>query len=236
MAQIQARLEAQAEERERIARELHDTLLQGFQGLVLRFQAVMKKIPDHDPARNMLEMALDRAEQVLLEGRHRVRDLRETARVSNDLPERLMKCADELLQVHRADFCFDLVGTPETLNAIVIEEIYAIGREALRNAFIHSQASTIGIETAYSTDIFRMVVRDNGIGIMTDAVKNERLGHWGLAIMRERATKIGADLNIRTRVGVGTEIVLRVTASIAYPVTRKPPRYLCLNPFAGREA
>ena len=236
LAQIHTRLEARMEERRRISRELHDTFLQGFHGIVLRFQAVMKKMPENDPARDVLEMALDRAEQVLFEGRQRVHDLREITTLCNELPERLMKCANELLEDYPVDFRFSLVGTPETLNAIVIDEICAVACEAIRNAFTHSQASKIEIDTTYGLHSFRVIVRDNGVGITPEAAKNNRLGHYGLAIMRERATKIGGDLNIWTRVGMGTEIDLRVDSSIAYSAARDRLRRVWLNPLVGKGA
>jgi signal transduction histidine kinase len=230
LAQIHTRLEARMEERRRISRELHDTLLQGFHGIVLRFQAAMKQMPEHDPARDVLEMALNRAEQVLFEGRQRVHDLRENTALCNELPERFTKCANELLENYPGDFRFSVVGAPETLNAIVIDEICAVACEALRNAFNHSRASTIEIEVTYGLHNFRVIVRDDGVGIPSDATKNKRLEHYGFAIMRERATKIGAELNVWTRVGVGTEIDLRVDSSIAYSADRDPLRRVWLNP------
>jgi len=93
-AQVQQRLGARLEERVRIARELHDTLLQGFQGLILRFHTVMKTIPEDHPARNLMENTLDRADEILLEGRERVRDLRQDE-ISNELPDRLAACGEE---------------------------------------------------------------------------------------------------------------------------------------------
>src|SRR5262249_53192060 len=83
-AAARARLEERITERERIARELHDTLLQGLQGLILRFQSVATRIPPHDPVSEMMESALTRADQVLIESRDRVKDIRFSTQATAD--------------------------------------------------------------------------------------------------------------------------------------------------------
>ncbi len=92
------RLEERVVERERIARELHDTLLQGFQGLMLRFQAVANRMPPQEPIRQMMESALERADQVLIDGRNRVRDLRSVDGTAGDLLEALKETGRELAE------------------------------------------------------------------------------------------------------------------------------------------
>ena len=84
-AQVRSRLEARLAERERIARELHDTLLQGIQGLIWRFQAATDRIPATEPAKELMERSLDRADQLLAESRDKVKDLRPTATAARDL-------------------------------------------------------------------------------------------------------------------------------------------------------
>jgi signal transduction histidine kinase/ligand-binding sensor domain-containing protein len=214
--QIQGRLNERMAERERIARELHDTLLQGFQGLVLRFQAVMKQLPQQGPARAMMEKALDRADDVLLEGRQRVRDLRSEAATLNELGETLKSYGSELADDGSVVFTLAVIGTPKVLDSIVADESYRIGREALSNAFRHAHAAKIEVEITYDRATLRVRVRDDGVGMDQTTLNGGRPGHWGLSGMRERAERIGGELSIWSNHGVGTEIDLTVPAKVAY--------------------
>ncbi len=218
-AKVQERLDGRLEERERIARELHDTLLQGFQGLMLRFQAVMKMLPEHGPAQQMMERVLDRADQVVLEGRQRVRDLRAEEITDDDLPKKLMCCGKELAQDYAPLFTFSIVGVARVLDPAVYNDTYWIGREALINAFQHSRSAKIEVEITYDRAGVRLTVRDDGSGLDQATLERGREGHWGLAGMRERAQKIGAQLNIWSRSGVGTEVKLTIPAEVAYPTS-----------------
>jgi len=221
--QVQQRLLARLEERERIARELHDTLLQGFQGLMLRFQAVLKKIPEREPARQMLEQALDRADEVLLEGRQRVRDLREEGTGSNDLANNLARYGDELARDHSLRFSLAVLGTAQPIDPTVSAEAYRIGREALANAFQHANAANIEAEVTYDRSMVRLTIRDDGRGLDQETINRGRAGHWGLSGMRERAQTIGAQLSIWSNAGAGTEIDLTIPSRIAYARDRKLP-------------
>jgi signal transduction histidine kinase len=96
-------------------------------------------------------------------------------------------------------------------------EVFRIAREALRNAFSHSQGHLIETEMAYTESLFRLRIRDDGKGIdPNERVRAERTGHWGLKGMRERAEHLGGELEVWSEPGAGTEIELRVPASIAY--------------------
>jgi signal transduction histidine kinase len=217
VGQVRGRLEERMSERERIARELHDTLLQGFQGLILRFHAITLQMPASGGTRKILETALERADEVLAEGRDRVNDLRVTPDPSIDLSQALAQVARELSQEHSVDFNVAVEGEREPLHPIVRDEAFRVGREALINAFRHAQAKRIEIEVAYSRHEIRLRLRDDGSGIDKDILEAEgKRGHWGIRGMRERAQKIGAQLTIWSRPGAGTEVELRVPASVAY--------------------
>lgn len=216
-AEITARLGERLQERERIARELHDTLLQGFQGITLRVQGVAKNIPAHDPLRKMLDDVLDRADGVLREARQRVRDLRRRTTDENDLADRLTKCGEELAKDHTATFTLAIVGELKALESTVQDEACRIVGEALTNAFRHASASKIETEVTYDSSALHIRVRDDGVGIDRVVAANGHPNHFGLAGMRERARAIRADLNIWSREHAGTEVELVVPASIAYP-------------------
>lgn len=218
-AQVHQRLGVRLEERVRIARELHDTLLQGFQGLVLRFDAVMKTIPENHPARGLMENVLDRADEVLLEGRERVRDLRHDETSTSELPDMLAAHGKELARDHAIRFSLSVIGTQQPIDPIVGDEVYRIGQEALTNAFRHSQSAKIELEITYEHSRLQLRVRDDGIGINHDVLHRGRDGHWGLVGMRERTKKIGGQLKIWSQEGAGTEIEVTVPAAVAYPLS-----------------
>jgi signal transduction histidine kinase/ligand-binding sensor domain-containing protein len=217
---IQERLDARLEERDRIARELHDTLLQGFQGLMLRLHALLKTLPPDGSAHDTIERLLDRADQVLLEGRESVQDLRQTDGLGSELSEVLVQCGEEFAGDAPVDFSVVIVGPKRTLRSIVLIETIRIGREALFNCFQHAQASKIEVEVTYLSGQVNLRIRDDGVGIDARTLEAGRSGHFGLSGMRERARKIGAKLNIWTDLGAGTEIELTIPAKVAYPRSR----------------
>lgn len=213
---LQLRIGERLAERERIARELHDTLLQGVQGLILHFDAVRKQIPPGQPAHGMMERTLQMADRVLLEGRDRVRDLRSEAASVQDLAMRLASTGKELAEGGSTAFKVAVTGSPCDLNPIVRDEAYWIGREALVNAFRHAEAAAIEAEITYGDRDLRLMIRDDGRGIDQQKLDVGVPGHWGLAGMRERAQRIGGRLDIWSRPGAGTEADLRVPAKLAY--------------------
>jgi signal transduction histidine kinase/ligand-binding sensor domain-containing protein len=215
--QVRGRMEAQIAERERIARDLHDTLLQGFQGLILKFHAITKRIPDRDPIRQDMEKTLDYGDEVLAEGRDRVRNLRTSAGALRDLPTAFERVADEMRQGSSAIVKTVVEGSERELHPGVLEESYSIGREALVNALSHSQGQHVELEITYDAKQFRLRIRDNGRGIEPKILeKGRRDGHWGLQGMRERAQKIGGQLEFWSGPSSGTEVQLTVPAKTAY--------------------
>jgi signal transduction histidine kinase/ligand-binding sensor domain-containing protein len=229
-SQIQGEMRVRLGERERIARELHDTLLQSIQGLILRFQAATEKIPASEPSRQMMEKALDRADQVMVEGRDRVRDLRSYGERGGDLSQALYEAGTELGQDSGMEFRVIVEGGSQDLHPIVRDEIYWIGHEALANAFKHAHARHIEIEMTYDATELRVRFRDDGCGVATGILNaGGRPGHWGLPGMRERAHKIGAKVAMWSRPEAGTEIELRIPAAIAYLHQRRHPMWQWLH-------
>jgi signal transduction histidine kinase len=213
---IRDRLEVRHAERERIARDLHDTLLQGIQGLILFFQTMPDRIAKDDPYRDKINQALDRAHRVMVEGRNRVRDLRASDPAIKDLNEAFAALAKELVEDWPAEFRIRSEGAPREIDLSIREEVYLIGREAILNAFHHAKASEIEACLDYDARQFRVWVRDNGIGIDSKILETSRHGHWGLRGMQERAVGIGGHLETSTQPGAGTLVKLTVPSSIAY--------------------
>ena len=216
------RLEERLAERERIARDLHDTFLQSVQGLMLKFQAVMTRMPDDAPSRVLLERALDRADEVLAEGRDRVYELRASTDATPDLPQALTAVAAELTPVAPTEFRVVVHGKPRPLHPVVREEAYSIGAEALRNAFRHAAARHIDLEIEYARQGLSVRVADDGSGFDVTALTHDTPGkHFGLTGLRERARKIRSQLEVSSRPGSGTEVQLDVPAVVAYAPDRR---------------
>jgi ligand-binding sensor domain-containing protein/signal transduction histidine kinase len=224
--QFNIRLEERVGERTRIAGELHDTLLQSFQGLMLRFQTVAELLPARPlEAKQALEGALERADQAIHEGRDAVHDLHGGTTDAVDLAQVVTAIAEEFsaegANPNGAKFSVVEEGTSRHLRPIPREEICRIVREALWNAFSHAQARLIQVEIIYRRTMLRLRVRDNGIGIDPRILhQGGSAGHWGLPGMRERAKRIGGQLEVWSRPSVGTEVELSIPGSIAYEPSR----------------
>ncbi|HKX32467.1 MAG TPA: triple tyrosine motif-containing protein [Blastocatellia bacterium] len=219
--QVRGRLEARLNERERIARELHDTLLQSVVGLILKFQTIAQRMPGEESARQTMNQALDYADRVLREGRDRVRNLRDNAAALRDLPRAFQKVVEELSLDRATSFKTTVTGAVQELHPMVLEEGYSIGREALINALIHSECLTLNAEIVYDSRQFRLLVRDDGRGIDSRILEDGgRPGHWGMQGMRERARRIGAQLEFRSGPETGTEVELMVPGATAYRTVR----------------
>jgi len=235
------RLDERVNERTRIARELHDTLLQSFQGLMLRFQGARDLLPAH-PAKAVeaLDGALDRADQAIVEGRDAIQNLRSSTAASNELAQAITTLAEELGHADGekgvAMFSISVEGSPRDLHPIVRDDIHRIAREALRNAFCHAQADRIEAEVTYATRELRLRIRDDGKGIAPKHLSAGRARHFGLASMRERAEQIGARFNLWSDVGAGTEVELRIPASVAYGLPRSRGRVFRLSRKLGSKS
>jgi ligand-binding sensor domain-containing protein/signal transduction histidine kinase len=215
-------LEARIAERERIARDLHDTFLQGIQGILLRVHTSTLQLAKTDPLRSELEGLLDQSDAVMSQGRGLVSGLRMAAGDANELPIALAMAAKEFSGLSAAVHNIKVTGETRKLNSVVYEEVIKIGREALFNAYRHANAKTIEVELDYSPSGLRIYFRDDGTGIdPTILTHGSRAGHYGLLGMRERAHKIGAKLDISSRSGHGTKIQLQIPASVAYRKTKE---------------
>ena len=209
-------LEARVGESTRIARDLHDTLLQSFHGLLLRFQTVSCLLPERPiEAKEKLDSAIEQAAGAITEGRDAVQGLRASTVERNDLALAISTLGEELetdSSNHRpATFRVSVEGQARDLHPILRDEIYKIAAEALRNAFHHAQAKQVEVEIRYDDEQFRLRVRDDGKGIDAAVLSSQgREGHYGLRGMRERATLIQGKLVVWSEVDAGTEVELRV--------------------------
>ncbi|MEA3180916.1 MAG: hypothetical protein QOI59_4439 [Gammaproteobacteria bacterium] len=228
---LEQRLEDRLKERTRIARELHDSLLQGFQGMMFRLEAVRRLLPNRpEEAAGHLDVAIDRALAAINEGRKTVGELRMAGPADTDLPKALADLSIEFEPENKLPgnaagaapkFLVLVQGRAIALQPIVRDEAYRIAREAVRNSFQHARAGLIEVEIVFADRTFTVRVRDDGVGLDPAVLEDGyRKGHWGLPGMRERALEFGGELEVWSQRNAGTEIELRTDARIAY--VRRP--------------
>jgi len=215
------RMEERADERMRIARDLHDTLLQSFQGVVLKFSALAYTIKDPPEARGTLEKVIEQARHAITEGRDAVQALRGSTMVTNDLVRAITMLGEQLATEYPGangpELRVQVQGASRELAPIVRDEVYRIACEAVRNACLHAQAGRIEVAIQYGNRQFQLRVSDNGKGIDPKVLaEGGRAGHHGLPGMRERAGLAGGKLTFRSKPDFGTEAELTIPASLAY--------------------
>jgi signal transduction histidine kinase len=162
-----------------------------------------------------MESGLDYADKVLADGRNQIRGIRADAQAMDELSKALATYGEELTKLWPRLFHLTVVGKQCELYPAVRDEIYRIAREALGNAFKHSNGSAVEVEIAYLAAEFRIRVSDDGDGIDPDVAERGRSGHWGIGNMRERARKIGAVLKILSRPNNGASVELTIPLELA---------------------
>ena len=213
--EFNAQLEGRVDERLRVARELHDTLLQSFQGMMPFLQVARNKFAKGGDGLETLDQALGLGAQAIAEGREAIQGMRSSTTITNDLARAIQAVGDELKSEGSAEFRVLVEGSSRNLHPILRDEVYGIAREAIRNAFRHAEAKAIEVEIAYRDDL-RVRIRDDGKGIDPEIAKEGRSGHYGIPGMHERAGRIGGKLTVWSAPGAGTEIELRVPGSKAF--------------------
>jgi signal transduction histidine kinase/ligand-binding sensor domain-containing protein len=216
-AQIRGHAEQRADERVRIARDLHDTLLQGLHGLILRIHYSVKELDVQSQTRRQLDDALVLADRIMAEGRARVKQLRSDELTTTDLAKALEAVGEGLNYDRAAHFAVTSQGAVVVLQPPVHEQLFCIGREAVTNAFRHANASRIQVTISYERDAVQLNVRDNGCGFSySEAASGSQSGHWGLPGMAERSKDVRAEFRCRSTLGGGTVIEVVVPAHVAY--------------------
>jgi len=224
--QLNIRFQERLDERTRIAQELHDTLLQGLIATSMQLCVTVERLTRESTARPQFARVLAMLQQVVNESRDAVRGLRSTVSSLDDLEKAFSRVRDEAAAPDSAAFRIVVDGVRRPLNPFIRDVVYRIGREALLNAFRHSNAPEIELDLCYDPAEFRLLVRDTGVGIDEQFMEKGRDGHWGLIGMRESADKIGAQLRVRSRASAGTEVELRIPARGAYAESSKKRPWL----------
>ena len=221
LQQANARSEAQHAERIRIARELHDTLLQGLDSAALQLGVVASAVSERSPVRSLLDHALQTMEHVSGEARDSLRGLRSGSGDNSRLEDRFRSKPAEVADMAGIRYLVRVEGASSALQPPVLEEVFLIGQEAILNACRHAQASSIEVRVAYQPGHLALGVIDDGLGIDPPILRAGKLNHWGLIGMRERAKRIGATLTLTSTPNEGARVFLTVPADVAYPERSK---------------
>jgi PAS domain S-box-containing protein len=211
---LKARFTAMLDERNRLARELHDTLLQGFTGVALKLVAITNQADDAPRIAAELRDLIALAQGTLTDARRAVWDLRSASPLGDDLPARLRTGAENVLRGTELTLEFEAPqGVPGTIDAEIEAVLLKVMQEALANVVKHAAARTVRLTLGYETGRVRLSVVDDGRGFVVDPDLQSYGGHWGLLGMRERASQLRGTLSIHSTPGTGTEIVLLVPYS-----------------------
>jgi signal transduction histidine kinase/ligand-binding sensor domain-containing protein len=212
---MKARFDERLAERTRIARDLHDTFLQTIQGSKLVADDALSAPADLSHMRQAMERLSAWLGRATEEGRAALNSLRTSATEVNDLADAFGRALEEC-QIHGSmEVSLQVSGRIQEMHPIVRDEVYRIGYEAIRNACVHSRATQLKVELAYSQDL-SLRICDNGMGIDPDILRRGKRGHFGLQGMRERAARIMGKFSVESSAGSGTVVSLSVPGGIIY--------------------
>jgi signal transduction histidine kinase/ligand-binding sensor domain-containing protein len=207
---IRLQSDARHAERERIARELHDTLLQAVHALMLRFQGIAASISKTDPLQEGIQSTLRIASSFIVDGRNRVRSLRSMFTTTRELADSIIELARKLEKASTIHVDTQLRIDDEDIDPVIGDDVFSICREALLNAFRHANATRIKVDATERKKHLFITIADNGMGICTATLENvAATGHWGLVGMKERSAHIGASLTIYSD-QAGTVVTLNI--------------------------
>ncbi len=203
-----------ANERQRMARELHDTLAQGLAGLILQLEAADSHLSrgNAQRAQTIIEQAMSRARTTLTDARHAIDDLRANENAPRDVEQIIHAEAEHYRETTGIAVTLEMAQLP-ALDANVHETILRVIREGLTNIARHAHAKNVWIRVALEGDAVCVTLRDDGIGFDAERAQASN-GHYGLLGLRERAQLAGGELNVSSVEGNGTTIVLRVPMNL----------------------
>lgn len=201
---------ARESERQHIARDLHDDFFPSLYGIFLSVGSVARTLPQDGSAKGKLETVLDSADEVMKHGRELVLQLRRQPESETDFVAALVEFGRKQEDLYGIVFYHSVKGTREPITTHAQQQLVAIGREALGNAFRHSQAQKITLDIEFTERHITLQVMDDGIGIPSSMIEDGRDGHIGLHTMRERAAAIHASIRIQQNLGGGTVVTVQV--------------------------
>jgi PAS domain S-box-containing protein len=211
---LEARLAAVMEERTRLARDIHDTLLQGFTGIALKLVAVSSRVREPPESIAALQDLIRLAQQTLIDARRSVWDLRAPSSAGADLAAALRNVADDCVRGTELDLQYDVAGPARPMDPEIEAVMVRVLQEAIINAVKHAGAHAVRVRLSFEGHRARLYIADDGRGFVLDPELRTYGGHWGLLGMRERAAQVEGKLSLRSAPGQGTQVVLRVPYAI----------------------
>ncbi len=215
---LEMRFAAVLAERARLAREIHDTLLQGFTGVALSLRAATRHLDASGVPTKPLDDVLALAQRTLADARRAVQDLREPAQADEPFPVALESAVRQAVAGTTLALEWSMLGRPRPLGSDVEDALLRISQEALANVVKHASASRVSVALVYERRVLRLTIRDDGCGFAVDPSYRSYGGHWGLLGMQERSEQINAELRVTSEEGKGTEV------AVAVPLARAIPR------------
>ena len=214
---LEARFDAVLEERTRLARDIHDTLLQGFTGISLRLVAAINRVTQPPESVVALRELVDLAQQTLTDARRAIWDLRSPALGGEDFPSTLRAAVEDTLRGTPLELEFDVVGTVRPVDPDVEAVVVRVAQEALANVIKHAEARTVWVSLSFDARRIRLSVVDDGRGFAVASDFQAYGGHWGLLGMRERASQVRGKLSLQSSPDHGTKVVLLVPHVVRDP-------------------
>jgi signal transduction histidine kinase/streptogramin lyase len=211
LRQIRYRFALVLGERARLAREIHDTLAQGFVGISAQLDAVAMCLPDEQsPVRKYLDLARRMARHSLTEARRSVMDLRATVLEGQDLAAALESSTRLWTAGSPVDVEVDVSGPATVLPQEMEQHLLRIAQEAVTNVLKHAAATRVDIKLHTEARKLYLRIQDNGRGFEQNDAFVSAVGHFGLLGMRERAERLGGELRLDSHPGEGTEVAVTV--------------------------
>jgi PAS domain S-box-containing protein len=207
---LAARFNAVLEERTRLAREIHDTLLQGFTGVALQLVAVSQRVAGPPETIAAFQELIGLAQRTLVDARHAVWDLRAPAPAEGDFPAAIRSAADDALRGTDLGLTYEVVGAPQPLGTAIEVAVSRVMQEAMANTVKHAGARSVRVELKYLKRGLRLTVADDGRGFVVGSDLRAYGGHWGLLGMKERAAQLCGTLQVQSAPEQGTTIVVRL--------------------------
>jgi signal transduction histidine kinase len=211
---LEARFAAVLDERTRLAREIHDTLLQGFTGVALKLLALTSRVPGPPEIIGDLRDLVTLSQKTLEDARHAVWDMRAPALAGEDFPQALRATVEDRLHGTGLELEFEVEGASHPLDSETTAVVMRVAQEAIANVVKHAGAKQVKVKLGYQARGVRLSVIDDGHGFAVQPDLHAYGGHWGLLGMRERASQLRANLLIQSSPGQGTEIVLLIPYAV----------------------
>ena len=223
---LEARFAAVLEERTRLARDIHDTLLQGFTGIALKLVAASTQVREPPESIAALRDLINLAQQTLTDARRAVWDLRSPALAGGDFPAALRIAVADCVRGTALELEYGVGGPPRPVDPDVEAVVVRVAQEAVTNVVKHADARTVRVRLSFETQRVRLSVIDDGRGFTVESNFEAYGGHWGLLGMRERASQVRGKLSLRSTPGHGSEVVLLVPYAVGHASpTSGPPSH-----------